>query len=295
MTGAELKEIRKKSGLSQGEMAEKLELKQSTYSNYENEIRKIPRQIEIKISLFAFSSSEYSKNLSETAEKLNNEIKEARDKKNYLWEVRNRVEEACAYLKIPTEEYSEYLGLYKDEKGDWSYNDQNEPSVKSITLFSEKYKINYNWLFSGKGNMFQNGTEDNLAKIDIINLKPGMGSGTETFEIFKIGDFIIEKSYLYPYLPDQVKAIFVHGDSMTPTLHNGDVVLYSPGLIRDNGIYILDVFGNMKCKRIEFKLDGSFLVISDNQRYESETVKPEENQTVRVCGKVIGWFHLHRD
>jgi hypothetical protein len=55
----------------------------------------------------------------------------------------------------------------------------------------------------------------------------------------------------------------------------------------------LDVSGSMKCKRLEFKLDGTFLVISDNQRYESETVK-QKNESVRVCGKVIGWFHLHR-
>jgi phage repressor protein C with HTH and peptisase S24 domain len=80
---------------------------------------------------------------------------------------------------------------------------------------------------------------------------------------------------------------------MTSTIHDGDVVIYSPGLIRDNGIYIIDVFEYMKCKRIEFRVDGSYVILSANPRYENETVKPE-NQSVRVCGKVIGWFHLHR-
>jgi len=86
------------------------------------------------------------------------------------------------------------------------------------------------------------------------------------------------------------QSFLIKGDSMMPTVSNGNVIFYVPGEYRDNNVYVIDVFGELKCKRIEFRLNGDIIVISDNAKYEKEIFK-KDNETLRICGVVIAWTH----
>lgn len=83
--------------------------------------------------------------------------------------------------------------------------------------------------------------------------------------------------------------ISVKGDSMEPTLSNGDLILLDmhQGKVEDNAIYALQHNGTLLVKRIQRRLDGSVVVSSDNPRYESETIGAEGVDALRVVGRVV--------
>lgn len=83
--------------------------------------------------------------------------------------------------------------------------------------------------------------------------------------------------------------ISVKGDSMEPTLSNGDLILLDmhQGKIEDNAIYALQHNGTLLVKRIQRRMDGSVVVSSDNPRYEAETIGAEGVGALRVVGRVV--------
>jgi phage repressor protein C with HTH and peptisase S24 domain len=83
--------------------------------------------------------------------------------------------------------------------------------------------------------------------------------------------------------------ISVKGDSMEPTLSNGDLILLDmhSGKVEDNAIYALQHNGTLLVKRIQRRLDGSVVVSSDNPRYESEAVGIDAVDSLRVVGRVV--------
>jgi phage repressor protein C with HTH and peptisase S24 domain len=83
--------------------------------------------------------------------------------------------------------------------------------------------------------------------------------------------------------------ISVKGDSMEPTLSNGDLILLDmhSGKVEDNAIYALQHNGTLLVKRIQRRLDGSVVVSSDNPRYEAESISVEGVSALRVVGRVV--------
>jgi SOS-response transcriptional repressor LexA len=81
------------------------------------------------------------------------------------------------------------------------------------------------------------------------------------------------------------------GDSMEPTIRDGDLLLIDRGIDRvvDNGIYVLVLGGMVLVKRVQTRRDGSVVLLSDNQRYENEAVPAAELPDLKVEGRVR-WF-----
>jgi len=90
--------------------------------------------------------------------------------------------------------------------------------------------------------------------------------------------------------PEQMALIQVSGDSMYPTLQNGDLVLIDLSrkyLDPQGGIYAITVGGEIMIKRLQtLPAKGKIKVISDNKLYESYEMNPEN---VIINGKAI-WF-----
>lgn len=79
------------------------------------------------------------------------------------------------------------------------------------------------------------------------------------------------------------------GDSMEPTLHDGDELLVDTTAndIRSGAIYILRVAGALLAKRVQPRLDGTVMIISDNTRYPPEVFHPSEESQLDIVGEVI--------
>lgn len=89
--------------------------------------------------------------------------------------------------------------------------------------------------------------------------------------------------------PDHLALIDIDGDSMDGTINDGDLVLIDcrPGRGFTNGIYVIQFMNRLLCKRLHFKLTGELDVISDNDAYPVETLKPEEMERLTVVGRVV--------
>jgi phage repressor protein C with HTH and peptisase S24 domain len=88
---------------------------------------------------------------------------------------------------------------------------------------------------------------------------------------------------------DAVTMIQVEGDSMAPTLNDGDDILVAmhggTGTRRRDGIHVLRMDDALIVKRLAFRPDGRLSVTSDNALYPSyPDVEPE---SVSIVGRVI--------
>ncbi|MGL5950925.1 MAG: XRE family transcriptional regulator [Cetobacterium sp.] len=82
-------------------------------------------------------------------------------------------------------------------------------------------------------------------------------------------------------------AIIVKGDSMEPTIYEGDYIVVKRDLevsIGDIGVFFLNTeYGEGVVKRLKYK-NGKYVLESDNNAYDDIEIKSED---VKVCGKVV--------
>jgi phage repressor protein C with HTH and peptisase S24 domain len=84
-------------------------------------------------------------------------------------------------------------------------------------------------------------------------------------------------------------SVRVHGDSMQPTLLQGDEIIIDRQVQRVDvsGIYVIALRGDLLVKRVQRKLDGSLVVKSDNAAYEPEHITSDSADDFRVVGRMV--------
>jgi phage repressor protein C with HTH and peptisase S24 domain len=85
--------------------------------------------------------------------------------------------------------------------------------------------------------------------------------------------------------PERLSAIAVSGDSMEPTLRDGDEILVDHALqaIRD-GIYVVRLDGALLVKRLDTRRADRIILLSDNRNYPEIACDP---RSVEIIGRVV--------
>lgn len=89
--------------------------------------------------------------------------------------------------------------------------------------------------------------------------------------------------------PAHCRAIYVHGDSMSPTLNDGDTVLIDTERtsVRDDRVFAVAYAGQLYIKRL-FSLPGGGLELrSDNPRHPNREVSGHDLDSLQVLGEMI--------
>lgn len=91
--------------------------------------------------------------------------------------------------------------------------------------------------------------------------------------------------------PLQAHVIPVIGDSMQPTLYDGDIVLVDTAEQRpvSNAIFAIAVDDRALVKRIQLRHDGSVILIGDNPHERDEIIPSHEVGNLRIIGRVR-WY-----
>ncbi len=125
--------------------------------------------------------------------------------------------------------------------------------------------------------------------VDVPRLALGAsaGAGTIAMEEQPIGAFRFSTQWIRQQGldPAQLSAIAVTGDSMQPTLRDGDEILVdrTRRALRD-GVYVVRVGDALLVKRLDPGQPGQIVLISDNQVYRPFTLEPDE---LDVIGRVV--------
>lgn len=203
----------------------------------------------------------------------------------------------AAKYGIPQSTYAQY------EKGGRSVPDELKESI------SNSLKVNLNWLITGKGDMYLNDHQtDSIVTfrspyadqdqttllIPMTNMKLSAGRGW---------DWDSDESFTGELLPvpmkiarrfdgDKLIAATVKGDSMEPTLHDGEPVAYVREFESGDGIYALAILDEVYIKRLSIdRLKREITIISDNPKYPAKTY-PMDQEGLQVLGKVVFWIHV---
>lgn len=85
-----------------------------------------------------------------------------------------------------------------------------------------------------------------------------------------------------------LRFIHGHGESMSPTFSDGDVLLVDTGITdaKVDGVYVLQANDRIYIKRVRQRMDGSFEISSDNPTVKTVDVLDGQAQ-VSILGRVL--------
>lgn len=176
---------------------------------------------------------------------------------------------------------------------------KNEPPVSALSKIASACRVSLDWLATGENatssynrpDVAQSGNEDwVLVPIRDIAAAAGAGMinhGAEIIDRLPFSRAILRR---YGVNPDRAEFIRAAGDSMEPTIRNGDLVLVdrSKREVRADAIYAIDVGEDVRIKRIRQNFDGSLTLISDNKSlYPEERLSSADAEHLQVRGRVL--------
>ena len=135
-----------------------------------------------------------------------------------------------------------------------------------------------------------------LISIPFVQQKISAGYGEELLnpEDVEIQTINIMEDLARGIPRESLLAARVKGDSMIDIyIYPDDIVVFAKGIISGDGIYVLSIDNEVMVKRLVFdRLNHSVLIISENKKYPQWEAK-DDNQSLRILGKVVGWIHAN--
>lgn len=133
-----------------------------------------------------------------------------------------------------------------------------------------------------------------LVHVPVLAVEASAGHGALAEMEAKCAQFGFDEKWLRRLTASKasnLSIIAVHGDSMEPTLHDGDEVMVDLGdgqsRLRD-GIYVMRMDDMLNVKRVAIEPQGKRIsVLSDNPAYPSW--RGLEKRTINIVGRVL-WF-----
>ena len=160
--------------------------------------------------------------------------------------------------------------------------------------------ISASWLLLGTGDMFDkpagtlakafgddSGSRYTISYYPDIKASAGLGycnSEISDVEIISLPKAIVNKRVN----TGKIDAIRVHGDSMTPTIKDNDIIFIATNMVEvyDNKIYVIRYGDEIRVKRIFKRRGEKILLRSDNQAFPDEEISNYDEEVV-ILGQVI--------
>ncbi|MCJ2050865.1 helix-turn-helix transcriptional regulator [Methylobacterium sp. J-070] len=136
---------------------------------------------------------------------------------------------------------------------------------------------------------------DDLVRVPFLGVRASAGQGRASLPAETAADahFLFSRAWLRSLgvAPDRAELLRAQGDSMDPTLQDGDLMLVDRGFGEPvhGKIYALVVDGLVLVKRVNFLAGGGMILISDNDRYPSETIRRDAVADLSFQGRVA-WY-----
>ena len=159
-----------------------------------------------------------------------------------------------------------------------------------LERLSSIHNVNLHWFLTGIGS---SGLEDENVKIELYEQEAAAGRGREVVDYPQKTYLNIPYSLIRPHRPENLKAVYVSGDSMIGEhINDGDIVLFNTKQKEGNGVYVVTVGNSLYIKRINFEISANAIVlISANSAYEPIRYSGQELVDINVAGRVVACYH----
>ncbi len=181
---------------------------------------------------------------------------------------------------------------------------KGDPSRRRLVALADTAGVSVGWLATGRGEPSADGAQS-VASPTGQN-SPGAGSDFAVVPHIDLNDFpggqehqgstesaaiAIRRDLLHAVGLNEsdVQMITARGDSMAPTIHDGDriVVDSTARQLRNDGIYVLQVGGGLLLRRLQRDIHGGLWVITDAPPYEDEHLSDAHAHALNIVGRPI--------
>ena len=166
---------------------------------------------------------------------------------------------------------------------------RNSIPFSNILDFCALKKISINWMLYGQDpSSLVDSTDKYWIKyFPTISVSAGGGAyeADGEYEKLDLPDFFVNIIGGKDNIKN-IEAINVTGDSMEPTLNNGNIIFIDKTKqdVSKDGIYAFVNENGLFVKRMQRRIDGSLDIISDNKEYPMQIAKKTE---INILGKVV--------
>ena len=194
------------------------------------------------------------------------------------------------------------IGCTKENITSWEGG--ANPKIDAIIALADVLGIPEQYLFNDSSDAIDTvigekmpmvkGMVENVLRVDVINGYCGAGSAGHFIdmdsirEVIYVDKMLVDKKHYY----DKLESLVVIGDSMTPYVNAGDIVIFSvsvSGTRMIDGKYVIETSAGVMVKNLSFKCNGDIVISSCNKAYESETINSKNSQEyIDIVGMVVG-------
>ena len=185
--------------------------------------------------------------------------------------------------------FAESIGISRSHNYHLERGTQKPPR-EVLERLASAYNVNLNWLINGSG---PSGLENNTVNIDLLDQEAAAGKGMEISDYIEKQYIPILYDFLRPHNPQNLKAVYVSGDSMVgERINDGDIAIFNIKQTEGNGIYVVSVGNTLLVKRVDFDLANKTIeLISANPAYETRRYSGNELEGIRIEGRVVACYH----
>lgn len=171
----------------------------------------------------------------------------------------------------------------------------SRPSMAYLQGLYEEYNVDLHWLLTGEKSGADHVVGElknrELVHAPMFDVQASAGLGLEVSNEHVEEYFSFTKAFLSSELGisgEQLAFVSIRGESMLPTLHDGDRVLVdmSQRLVNREGVYLLQSEDGLMAKRLKDN-KGDLYVTSDNPDFKSWVIEKENRDSAPVMGKVV--------
>lgn len=175
-------------------------------------------------------------------------------------------------------------------------------SYDFLNKLIETYNVNPNWIFRNEFPIFLNEETEGLVKnispeekadlIYIPKYDPKAAAGPGNFTVSECMEYFIAIQStvirrIVGFVPTLLSAIEAEGDSMSPLINNGDLIIIDlTRNVPNDGVYVLNINDGLVVKRIQSLPNYKLKVTSENKAYDPYEVDLKADNA-RIVGKVI--------
>lgn len=169
------------------------------------------------------------------------------------------------------------------------------PSIKDLAAMSDALKVSPSFLISGYADdpYNQSLVDEDCISIPMLDVQASCGNGSIAENCTMVKLIKVNHQWVNRYCGNACKhslnIISITGDSMMPTLADGDFVIIDVSATRvyTDSMFAFNLDEDLYVKRFQ-RQGRSLKVISDNPRYESYTLSPQDMEHgFRVLGRVV--------